>query len=68
MRKYSLVKHALELKKPVMMINLGPSRADDLSGIEKLDVSTSLIMNEIARAVMWVKSFVFSTHSRSRCI
>jgi hypothetical protein len=35
-----LVKHALQLRKPVALLNLGPTRADGPAGIEKFDVAT----------------------------
>ncbi|KAK4684689.1 hypothetical protein P7C73_g5481, partial [Tremellales sp. Uapishka_1] len=34
---FRLVKQALEQKKPVLMISLGPSRADGLPGVEKME-------------------------------
>ena len=49
-----IVKHALELKKPVMLLNVGPSRADTLPGVEKIDMPSGSIMREVANAVMCV--------------
>lgn len=34
---FRLIKMAHEQKKPVLMISLGPSRADSLPGIEKME-------------------------------
>ena len=34
---FRLLKQAVELSKPVLMISTGPSRADRLSGLEKMD-------------------------------
>ena len=49
-----MVKHALELKKPIMLLNVGPSRADTLPGVEKIDMPSGSIMREVARAIMYV--------------
>jgi NADH:ubiquinone oxidoreductase subunit 2 (subunit N) len=49
-----VVRYALELKKPVMLLNVGPSRADALSGVEKIDMPSGSVMREVARAVMYV--------------
>ncbi len=34
---FRLVKQAAEAKKPVLMITTGPTRADKLDGVEKMD-------------------------------
>ena len=49
-----VVKHAVELKKPVMLLNVGPSRADTLPGVEKIDMSSGSVMREVASAIMYV--------------
>ncbi|KAJ7576998.1 DHS-like NAD/FAD-binding domain-containing protein [Mycena floridula] len=49
---FRLVKHALELKKPVLMINIGPSRADALPEVEKIEVTTGEILRPVVRAVL----------------
>ncbi|KAF8159489.1 DHS-like NAD/FAD-binding domain-containing protein [Crassisporium funariophilum] len=49
---FRLLKHALELKKPVMLLNLGPTRADGVPGVVKLDVPTGSVMRDVARAVI----------------
>jgi NAD-dependent deacetylase sirtuin 4 len=53
MRMYQtrLVKHALGLNKPVALLNLGPTRADGLAGIEKLDIATGAVMRSVAKIV-----------------
>ena len=48
-----LVKHAVELKKPVMLLNIGPTRADGLSGLVKLDVRSGAILRDVVRAVTY---------------
>lgn len=51
-----LVKHALELGKPVLLVNVGPTRADGLLGIDKIEIATSRVMRDAVRAVLWVFS------------
>lgn len=48
-----LVKHAVELKKPVMLLNIGPTRADGLSGLVKLDVRSGAILRDVVKAVTY---------------
>jgi len=52
-----VAKHALELKKPVMLLNVGPSRADALPGIGKIDMPSGSIMREVASAVVGTRAF-----------
>jgi len=47
-----LLKHALELKKPVMLLNIGPTRADGLPGVEKLDVPGGAIMRDVVKNIL----------------
>lgn len=47
-----LLKYALDLKKPVMLLNVGPSRADGIPGVEKVDLASGTVLREVARAVM----------------
>lgn len=49
-----LAKYALELKRPVAMLNVGPTRADDLLGVTKIELPTGLVMRDVAKAVMYV--------------
>ncbi|KAJ2918682.1 hypothetical protein MD484_g1763, partial [Candolleomyces efflorescens] len=53
---FRLVKHALELKKPVILLNLGPTRADLLPNIEKINMASGAILVDAASLVMWVSS------------
>jgi hypothetical protein len=48
-----LLKHALELNKPVLILNIGPSRADGHPGIEKIEIASGLIMRDVVKAVMY---------------
>lgn len=49
---YSLLKHALELRKPVLHLNVGPTRADGLPGVDKLEIPTSAVMTDVVHAVV----------------
>ncbi|THH09963.1 hypothetical protein EW145_g1662 [Phellinidium pouzarii] len=49
---FRLLKHALELKKPVLMLNLGPTRADTLAlGVEKIELSSGLVLQDVVRTL-----------------
>ncbi|OJA20447.1 hypothetical protein AZE42_06075 [Rhizopogon vesiculosus] len=49
---FRLVKRALELRKPVLLLNVGPTRADGLPGVEKLEISSSLVLRDAVRALL----------------
>ena len=49
---HSLLKRALELDKPVLFLNVGPTRADGLLGVDKLEVPTSVVMTDVVHAVV----------------
>ena len=51
-----LVKQAVERHKPVLLLNIGPTRADALLGIEAIDVPAGAIIREVAQAVLYVRS------------
>jgi hypothetical protein len=46
---FRLVKHALELNKPVLMLNLGPTRADGLEGVEKIEWASGSVLSQACR-------------------
>lgn len=46
-----IVRHALELKKDVLLLNIGPTRADAL-GIEKIEYKSGDILGDAARIVL----------------
>ncbi|KAG8774143.1 hypothetical protein FRC12_002150 [Ceratobasidium sp. 428] len=46
-----LLKHATELGKPVMLLNLGPTRADDVPGVEKIEAACSDILRGAVRGL-----------------
>jgi hypothetical protein len=37
-----------------MMLNVGPTRADDLPGINKIELPTGLVMRDVAKSIMYV--------------
>ena len=47
-----LLKRALELNKPVLLLNVGPTRADPLPGFEKIELASGLVMRNAVRAVL----------------
>lgn len=48
-----MLKHALELKKPVLMLNVGPTRADTLDPpIEKIEIPSGDVLREVVRALV----------------
>jgi hypothetical protein len=49
---HSLLKRALELDKQVLFLNVGPTRADGLPGVDKLELPTSVVMTDVVHAVM----------------
>ncbi|VDC03452.1 unnamed protein product [Peniophora sp. CBMAI 1063] len=53
---YRLLKRALELGKPVMFLNVGPTRADGLPGVEKLEVPAGLVMRDVVRSVVGIRA------------
>ncbi|KAG5638140.1 hypothetical protein H0H81_001659 [Sphagnurus paluster] len=48
----TLLKYALELKKPVMLLNVGPSRADASPDVIKIDMPSGTILRDVARTVI----------------
>ncbi|KAG9019028.1 hypothetical protein FRB90_007200 [Tulasnella sp. 427] len=46
---FRLVKHALEQKKPVLLLNLGPARTDNLSEVEKIELPSREVLLETCR-------------------
>ncbi|KAJ3481681.1 hypothetical protein NLI96_g7498 [Meripilus lineatus] len=51
-----LLKHALELQKPVLMLNIGPTRADGLPGMEKIEIASGIVMRDVVRQVLGFES------------
>ncbi|TFK48554.1 DHS-like NAD/FAD-binding domain-containing protein [Heliocybe sulcata] len=53
---FRLLKHALTLKKPVLMLNVGPTRADGIAGLEKIDLPTSAVLREVVKALVGIQA------------
>lgn len=49
---HRLVKRALELKKPVMLLNTGPTRADTLPDIAKLDINSGAVLTDVVKSTL----------------
>ncbi|PCH36333.1 DHS-like NAD/FAD-binding domain-containing protein [Wolfiporia cocos MD-104 SS10] len=49
---FRLLKHALQLGKPVLLLNVGPTRADGLPEVEKIEIPSGSIMREVVKAVL----------------
>ena len=49
---FRIVKHALELKKPVFILNTGPTRTDELPEIEKVDGLSGSVLPEAVRTLL----------------
>ncbi len=49
-----LVKHAIERRKPVMLLNVGPTRADQLLGVETIEIPAGAVMRDVVKAVLYV--------------
>jgi NAD-dependent SIR2 family protein deacetylase len=53
---FRLLKHALELRKPVLYLNVGPTRADGMPGVEKLEIPTGEVMRDVAYRVLGTRA------------
>jgi len=53
---FRLLKHAIELKKAVLLLNVGPTRADGLPGLVKLDVRSGAILGDVTRTVIGARA------------
>jgi NAD-dependent deacetylase sirtuin 4 len=42
-----LIKQALEAQKPVLMLSIGPSRADGLPGVEKIEMKAGTVLEGV---------------------
>ena len=49
---FRIVKHAVELNKPVFILNMGPTRADELPGIQKVDGLSGGVLPEVVRTIL----------------
>jgi len=53
---FRLVRHAVELEKPVILLNVGPTRADPLQGVEKMELPAGKVLKDVARALCGSKA------------
>jgi len=44
---FRILKHALELGKPTMILNVGPTRADGMEGVEKIEWKSGDVLREV---------------------
>lgn len=42
-----LIKQALEAQKPVLLLSIGPSRADGLPGVEKIEMKAGTVLEGV---------------------
>ncbi|KAJ6518909.1 DHS-like NAD/FAD-binding domain-containing protein [Mycena sanguinolenta] len=49
---FRLLKRAVELGKPVLLLNVGPSRGDSIEEIDRIDMPSGLIIRDVVRAVL----------------
>lgn len=42
----------MELHKPILMLNIGPTRADDIPGIEKIELPSGAVLRAAVSAVL----------------
>ncbi len=40
-----------------MLLNVGPTRADGMPSVEKLDIPSGAVMRDVAKAVMYAPFF-----------
>jgi len=64
---FRLLRHALELGKPVMMLNIGPTRAEKMEGFEKIELPSSTVLPEVVKLLgnSRIKSAIHNTLSPS---
>ncbi|KAJ7224148.1 DHS-like NAD/FAD-binding domain-containing protein [Mycena pura] len=49
---FRLLKRAVELGKPVLLLNVGPSRADSIEMVEKIDMPSGRIIRDVVKTVL----------------
>ncbi|KAI0675811.1 DHS-like NAD/FAD-binding domain-containing protein [Trametes maxima] len=49
---FRLVKHAVQRRKPVMVLNVGPTRAHELAGIETVEIPAGTVLPEVVKQVL----------------
>jgi hypothetical protein len=63
-----LLKRAVELGKPVLLLNVGPSRGDGVPEIERIDMASGLIIRDVVKAVLCVPSISIHVFGSSLAI
>ncbi|KXN87442.1 NAD-dependent protein deacetylase SIR4 [Leucoagaricus sp. SymC.cos] len=53
---FRLLRHALDTHKPVMLLNVGPTRADNIPGVQKIDYPTGSVLGDIVKRVLYVRT------------
>ncbi|KAJ7180762.1 DHS-like NAD/FAD-binding domain-containing protein [Mycena filopes] len=56
---FRLLKSAVNLGKPVLLLNVGPSRGDTVEEVDRIDMASGLIIRDVVRAVLYIRSFAF---------
>lgn len=54
---FRLLRHALDNQKPVLLLNVGPTRADTVPGVQKVDFPSGSVLCQVARLVLCVNRF-----------
>ncbi|KAJ7696555.1 DHS-like NAD/FAD-binding domain-containing protein [Mycena rosella] len=49
---FRLLKRAVELGKPALLLNVGPSRGDGIEEIERIDMASGLVIRDVVKAVL----------------
>ncbi|KAJ7504279.1 DHS-like NAD/FAD-binding domain-containing protein [Mycena galericulata] len=49
---FRLLKRAVELGKPTLLLNVGPSRGDGIEEIERVDMASGVIIRQVVEAVL----------------
>ncbi|KAJ6619877.1 DHS-like NAD/FAD-binding domain-containing protein [Mycena sp. CBHHK59/15] len=53
---FRLLKRAVELGKPVLLLNVGPSRADGVKEVDRIDMASGLIIRQVVQAVLGTRA------------
>ncbi|KAJ3563752.1 hypothetical protein NP233_g8740 [Leucocoprinus birnbaumii] len=59
---FRLLRHALDQRKPVMVLNVGPTRADTVPEIQKIDYPSGLVLRDVARLVLGAQAEEEAVH------
>lgn len=51
-----MVQHAVKLGKPVLLLNVGPTRGDGLPGVEKIEIPASYVMRGVVRTILGTRA------------